>query len=135
MLFFIKRRFAGRNQRVQLRYHERTLSNRTELPSDQFIHKVAEGIVLFLFGFWLLNRKLKLALYFPHEEIYNHYVVSWIVKFIFYHHNFELILHDLAFVHNVHGIQQTNKCAFFTFQFRPHQVVNPKAYQIYSLLG
>ena len=63
---------------------------------------MAEGIVIFFLSFGLLNRKLQLTLNFPHEEIVDNNVVGRSVHLIADLDDFELLLHGLAGIQQVH---------------------------------
>ena len=67
MFLLIIRLVAGCDHWVQLRQHDRALSNRSELAPGQFIHEMAENVVIFLLPLDILDGQLKLALYSVHE--------------------------------------------------------------------
>ena len=54
---------------------------------------MAEGVVIFLFAFGLLNGELEFALNFSHEKVVDNNIVSWLIKFIPDLHYFEFVLH------------------------------------------
>ena len=73
--------------------HDGAFSNRAKNTSSKLIDKMAEGVVIFLFAFGLLNGELEFALNFSHEKVVDNNIVSWLIKFIPDLHYFEFVLH------------------------------------------
>ena len=92
--------------------HDGAIDNRSEFASNEFINKMTEGVIIFLFTFGFLDGKLELALHFSHEKVVYHDVVGWIIKFILDSDQFEFAAHQLAVVKEVHRFQQTDEGAF-----------------------
>ena len=122
---------AGIYHRVQLRYHNSAFSNRPKAPSCEFVDKVTEGVVVFLFLVHVLNRKLQLALNFPHEEIVYHDVVGRFIQLVLDSHQLELPDHIFAFIKNVHSSQQADESALAALVLGSHQVADFEADQVH----
>ena len=82
--------------------HNSTFRNGAKVPSRKLVNKMAEGIIIFFLALGLLNRKLQLALNFPHEEVVDDNVVGRSVHLITDLDDFELLLHGLFGVQQVH---------------------------------
>ena len=115
---------AGDNHRVKLRYHNGTLSYRTEFPSDELVNKMAELVVVFFFLLRFVDRKLKFALYLPHEKIVDDDVVSRVIKFILDSYQLELPLQLFPCIKHVHSFEKVNEGVLTTLKLRSHQVAN-----------
>ena len=122
--------FAGCYHGVKLRNHDSAFSNGSEFPSGQFIQKVTEGIVIFLFSFWLLNGELQLTRNLSHEEIVDNDVVSRIVQLVFDPGQFELPLHALVLIKEVHSLEDVDKSTLAALQLRPHDVPDLESHQV-----
>ena len=96
---------------------------------------MTEGIVIFFLALGLLNRKLQLALNFPHEEIVNDDIVGRCVHLIPDLDDFELLLHGLAGVQQVHRFENTDKGVLVALELRPDEIVHSKVDQIEVLLA
>lgn len=118
--------FTGRYHRVQLRYHDCTLSYSPKFSPRQLVNKVTEGVVVLRFTLRLLDGQLQLALHSAHEKIVHHDVVGRVVEFVLNPHQLELPLHGFAVIEQIHGFEETNETAFAALQFGPHQVTYSK---------
>ena len=91
---------------------------------------MAEGIIIFFLSFGLLNRKLQLALNFPHEEIVDNNVVGRSVHLIADLDDFEFLLHGLAGIQQVHCFENTDKGVLVALKLRPYEIVHSKMDQV-----
>jgi len=117
MLFLVVGLVAGCDHGVQLGKHDRTLSNSPKLSSGEFVHEMAEDVVIFFLSFDILDGKLKLALNSVHEKIVDDDVVGRIIKFVFYSHQFELSSQYFVVVKKVHCFQDVDKTALAALKF------------------
>lgn len=67
--------FTSSDHGVKLADHDSALRHDSKFTSSQFVGKMTEGIVIFLFASGLLDGKLKLAKNTAHEEIVDEDVV------------------------------------------------------------
>ena len=70
---------------------------------------MAEGIVIFLFSFWLLNGELQQARNLSHEKIVDDDVIGRVTQLVFNPSQFELPLHALVLVEEVHSLEDVDK--------------------------
>ena len=68
---FVDELVTGSYHAVKLCGHDGELSNGSELAADYLVHKVAEGVVVFLFVLWFLGGQLKLAWSSSHVVDHN----------------------------------------------------------------
>ena len=95
---------------------------------------MTKDIVIFLFSFGFLDGELQLALNFPHKQVVDDNIVSWIVKFIFYSYQSKLTSHSLTTIKHIHCSKNAYKAALATLQFRTKNVAYFKDHQIYILV-
>lgn len=70
------------HNRIVLCNNDWALCNGSKFSSCKFIYKMAEIIVIFLFGLNLLDGKLELALDFPKEHVVNKNIIVFLIKFV-----------------------------------------------------
>ena len=92
--------------------------------------KWLEGIVIFLFSFWLLNGELQLARNLSHEEVVDDDITGRVIQFVFDPGQFELSLHALVLVEEVHSFEDVDKGTLAALQFRPHDVPDLESHQV-----
>ena len=119
---------AGDYHRVKLRYHDGALSYGPKFPSDELVNKMAELVVVFFFLLGFVDRKLKFALYLPHEEIVDDDIVSRIIKFILDSDQLELPLQLFPCVKHVHSFKEVDEGVLAALKLRSHQVTNSEPY-------
>ena len=91
---------------------------------------MAEGIVVLLPALGFVDGELQFALDPPHEEVVDHDVVGGVVEFVLDPDQFELSLHGLAVVEQVHGPEDVDEGVLRALELGPHEVGDPEHHDV-----